>query len=177
MATEAQISANRDNAKYSTGPKTEEGKARSARNAEKHGLTAHWTTIAGELNDDFTDLLASYADRFNPQGEFEADLVRQLAVTQFRLGRAARLETSLLCDAINDASARWRKGHEGDPNDDGNLPFVIGDAVRHDARDEDTLSKVSRYELRLTHLYSRTLSRLSWLQDQRTKSTATPSEP
>ena len=103
MATEAQISANRRNAQNSTGPKTEEGKARSSRNAEKHGLTARWTVIAGEADDEFTGLLASNEDRFDPQGELEADLVRQLAVTQFRLARAARLETSILRDGISDA--------------------------------------------------------------------------
>ena len=147
MATEAQISANRRNAQNSTGPKTPEGKARSARNAEKHGLTSRWTAITGEFDDDFTDLLASYEERFNPQGEFEADLVRQLAVTQFHLARAARLETSILRDAISDAFDRWRENYEGEP-------------------DEDALSKISRYELRLTHRYNRALSRLAWLQGQ-----------
>ena len=40
MATEAQIDANRENAKASTGPRTEEGKAKSARNNYRFGLFA-----------------------------------------------------------------------------------------------------------------------------------------
>ena len=40
MATAAQIEANRRNAQKSTGPKTDEGKARVRRNAFKHGMTA-----------------------------------------------------------------------------------------------------------------------------------------
>ena len=40
MATAAQIEANRLNAQKSTGPKTDEGKARVRRNAVKHGMTA-----------------------------------------------------------------------------------------------------------------------------------------
>ena len=38
MATESQFNANRENAKASTGPKTEEGKAKSSRNNTKFGL-------------------------------------------------------------------------------------------------------------------------------------------
>ena len=38
MATASQLNANRENAKASTGPKTEEGKAKSARNNTKFGL-------------------------------------------------------------------------------------------------------------------------------------------
>ncbi len=40
MASEAQISANRQNAEKSTGPRTDEGKAVASQNAVKHGLFA-----------------------------------------------------------------------------------------------------------------------------------------
>ena len=39
MATEKQIRANRENAKKSTGPRTAAGRARSSRNALRHGLS------------------------------------------------------------------------------------------------------------------------------------------
>jgi hypothetical protein len=39
MATEKQLRANRENAKKSTGPKTAAGRARSSRNAFRHGLS------------------------------------------------------------------------------------------------------------------------------------------
>jgi hypothetical protein len=35
-----QLAANRANASHSTGPRTSEGKARSAQNSRKHGFTA-----------------------------------------------------------------------------------------------------------------------------------------
>ena len=40
MATDKQIAANRLNAQNSTGPRTDDGKRRSRRNAFRHGLTA-----------------------------------------------------------------------------------------------------------------------------------------
>jgi hypothetical protein len=39
MATEKQIRANRENAKKSTGPRTAAGRAKSSRNALRHGLS------------------------------------------------------------------------------------------------------------------------------------------
>ncbi|MHC4331688.1 MAG: hypothetical protein ACYSWW_26580 [Planctomycetota bacterium] len=38
MSTEAQVNANRENAKKSTGPRTPEGKTAVSQNAVKHGL-------------------------------------------------------------------------------------------------------------------------------------------
>ena len=48
MASEAQIAANRANAQRSTGPRTEEGKEKSARNALNHGLCAERVVIDEE---------------------------------------------------------------------------------------------------------------------------------
>ena len=48
MASEKQRVANRANAKRSTGPKTETGKALSRMNAHKHGLTAETIVIGDE---------------------------------------------------------------------------------------------------------------------------------
>ena len=44
-ASAARVAANRRNAQLSTGPRTAEGKARSRRNALKHGLTTHGGVI------------------------------------------------------------------------------------------------------------------------------------
>lgn len=53
MASKRKITANRLNAKRSTGPKTETGKARSSRNARQHGLSRL------KLEDDVTSAVAS----------------------------------------------------------------------------------------------------------------------
>ena len=48
MASPAQVLANRQNSTHSTGPVTAEGKARSARNATRHGLTSKQIVIPGQ---------------------------------------------------------------------------------------------------------------------------------
>ena len=55
MATEKQIQANRNNAKKSTGPRTEQGKAASSQNALKHGLLARDAVLPGEDPAELTD--------------------------------------------------------------------------------------------------------------------------
>ena len=59
MASPAQITANRVNAQYSTGPTSVEGKARSARNARKHGLTSTRLEIADDDRPVFAQMEAN----------------------------------------------------------------------------------------------------------------------
>ena len=49
MATDKQIKANRENAKLSTGPITEEGKNKVSTNALKHALEARKHIIVGDF--------------------------------------------------------------------------------------------------------------------------------
>ena len=55
MATEAQIAANRESAKHSTGPKTE-GRAKSCMNNFRWGFTGAFSVLSSESQEDFDDL-------------------------------------------------------------------------------------------------------------------------
>lgn len=66
MATVRQIEANRLNARQSTGPRTAEGKTRSAWNALKFGIDAKAEVTPAESAQLLADLAASYMDRFEP---------------------------------------------------------------------------------------------------------------
>ena len=175
MASEAQEAANRRNAAVAAGPRTASKKTRSSRNAEKHGLLAEDTVIEGESPAELVELFESYQERFQPAGALEQDLVVQLATAQWRLSRAARLETAFFDHTIDEERESWCKNYEEEPQTAQDTRFLVGSALVRDARKGDALSKISRYEMRLTHRFNLALSRLAWLQDQRTTSTTADS--
>jgi len=88
MATEQQIAVNRENAKHSTGPRTELGKSRSKRNALRHGLTGETLLVVEENAAAYRALKrAIYAD-YCPRSKFELELVARLVSLLWRLRRA-----------------------------------------------------------------------------------------
>lgn len=92
MASPAQILANRENAKASTGPKSPEGKAASARNATTHGLSAAFAVLAHEDQADFNELLEDLIAEHRPATQHQRFLTEQLAKSWWLLCRAQRLE-------------------------------------------------------------------------------------
>ena len=106
MASQQQIDANRRNARRSTGPKTPEGKAIVSRNAIRHGLTSTRAIALPEENlEEFNDLLESFSAQFQPQSPFERSLVLQMAVADWRMRRAVRLETGILAYRLDEMRA------------------------------------------------------------------------
>ncbi len=88
---ERRIAANRANARRSTGPRTPEGKVRSAQNALKHGLFARTLALAaeplGEARAEFDALHAELTEHHDPQGPEEALLVERIATAWWLLAR------------------------------------------------------------------------------------------
>src|SRR5262245_63016585 len=91
--SDARLRANRDNAKKSTGPRTESGKHRSSQNALKHGLSSTDITPRGEDLDAFPAILESLLESFNPSSAAEVSTIKRMASLQVRLDRCARMET------------------------------------------------------------------------------------
>ena len=96
MSTQSQIHANRANARLSTGPRTPEGKAHSAANATKHGLTGRFRVLDSENQQEFDELLSQYLDTFQPANTHESFLVEQMVQARWKLERANRLEALLI---------------------------------------------------------------------------------
>src|SRR5262249_36511197 len=96
MATEKQIIANQQNARHSTGPRTESGKRRSRRNAVRHGLTAETVIDGFEDAADYRAFERAIKSDYSPQTAIEGQLVTRLASLLWRLRRAVTIESGLL---------------------------------------------------------------------------------
>ena len=98
MATDRQIEANRNNAQHSTGPRTTEGKQRSAQNAVTHGLSSKHCIIPGEDPADYDELLLAYCNVFGPSDPYKHTLIRQMADAEWRLRRSFQHAFKLLLE-------------------------------------------------------------------------------
>ncbi len=102
MISQQQLEANQRNAQLSTGPKTPEGKAASARNAATHGLSSVFQVLAHEGQSDFDEMLAAYQTEFAPQTENERFLVQQLTQARWKMSRIERYQ-ALAFDQLLDS--------------------------------------------------------------------------
>jgi hypothetical protein len=95
MASLAQISANRENAQKSTGPKTEAGKAVSSKNNFNFGFNAKvFAVIEGESQEDFDRFRQELLDEHRPATPTEFVFVESMAQHHWASLRAQRLQDS-----------------------------------------------------------------------------------
>ena len=89
--SEARLAANRANAQHSTGPRTEEGKARSSQNAVRHGLFSHAVGFPAEpLKEEraiFDAIVRSGRERYQPADAEEELIVDRIAALWWELQR------------------------------------------------------------------------------------------
>jgi hypothetical protein len=100
MISNEQHAANQANSQLSTGPRSEEGKARSSQNSLKHGVFAKTIVLPGENQAEFDALLAGLHKDHAPVGETESNHVRGLAEIQWRLDRLRRYEAAATDEAL-----------------------------------------------------------------------------
>jgi hypothetical protein len=95
MTSWRQFQANRLNALKSTGPRTEEGKRISRRNALRHGLTAETVIDGLEDIEDYRGFEAAIISDYDAETAVERELVLRLASLLWRLRRIIAIETDL----------------------------------------------------------------------------------
>lgn len=155
MTSKKQIEANRRNAKKSTGPKTDEGKAVSSGNAFKHGLTSRRVWLEDEDEEQFRDLRIEVMNELRPQGTLETLLAVRVASQMWRLSRVPGIEAELFDRLRRDALG----------NDEG----LAGAWLRDGAPYEGVLGRLTRYENLIERSITRMINELRQLQADRLK--------
>jgi hypothetical protein len=140
MASAAQIAANQSNAQASTGPRTDEGKARSSQNATTHGLTSRQFVIAPGQQQEFDTLHDSLLFELDPQGAVETVVFHDLLHAAWNLHRFRAIEAEF---SSPDSS------------------------VFLDPQATAVLDRISRYHSRTQRAYYKALSELRILQTNR----------
>ena len=139
LVSPAKVAANQANAQLSTGPKTEEGKARSAQNAlssigtqsptyppsgapstqtpGQHGLSSSEVFVKPEEKDLFRQFRHDYMEELRPAGALEHELAAAVIHAAWNLRRIRTLEAGLdIADEQNeptlDRLARYAKRFE-----------------------------------------------------------------
>ncbi len=92
MSTTAQIAANQANAKQSTGPKTEHGKAIASLNNLRHGFNGSFSVMPWESQDEFEFLFIDLRVEYKPVTVTETVLVEKMAQAMWLGQRAVLLQ-------------------------------------------------------------------------------------
>ena len=145
---QSRVSANRANARLSTGPRTAAGKLRSSQNALTHGLTSHSPLLATEDPAVYQRHCRQFFDEYQPATATETQLTQELIDTVWRLNRIPQLEAALL-----DRAAK-------PPSEQAAIDFDIVDAHR-------ALATLGLHYQRLSRQFQKALDKLREIQSER----------
>ena len=179
-----QLAANRANAAKSTGPRTSEGKHRSAQNARKHGFTASSFAVgvpSGPLEDldEVANLREDLIAVYHPANSQELFALERIALAQQAILRAARLESGFFTACLNESCDPTT----GDPilliNEvlAGNIEITkaqnrnltLGDGFHRLIRQTNSFALLLRYQAQAERQYRRAIEefeRLKALRDE-----------
>jgi hypothetical protein len=160
MPSQKQIEANRRNARKSTGPITEAGKAVAKFNALRHGMTAESAVLPYEDHLAYAMLREALLSHYAPANIAEEMLVDVLANSYWRLLRARRVETSTMKLGIQ--ALKQRNGLNPAPSnkDDDALAVFFAD-------DNDNMRNQERYHGTIERSYFRAVETLRKVQNDR----------
>jgi hypothetical protein len=179
-----QLAANRANAARSTGPRSPEGKARSAQNARQHGFTAsQFAVVRLEELDAVAKLRADAIAVYQPVNSQELFAIERIALAQQALLRLARLEAGLFTCALNESIAL--DGYPirtMDPDLCGDIPttreqnrnYALGEGFHRMVKTSDAWKLFLRYQAQAERQYRRAIEEFERLKALRHE---LPNEP
>lgn len=157
MATEAQIAANRANARHSSGPVTEAGKARARLNALKDGLHARLAILPGEDAEEFEALREGVLEALGPKGMLELLLADRIVTLLWRQRRGLAAEQGIYAALAGDPGLQTLQalgcaasgGGAADPEEPAPWRRDVPGALERLSRWEDRLDRAIRHTHRL----------------------------
>jgi hypothetical protein len=93
--SDAQLAANRANARLSHGATTDAGRRASSQNSRTHGLTCQSALVPGDDKQAYENLVESHFERHAPATDEERELVQLIADSKWRLLKIAPLEAGI----------------------------------------------------------------------------------
>ena len=150
---------NQANARFSTGPRTSEGKAISSLNAVKTGLTGRTVLLPSDDAEAYRQHIAEYEQELRPVGLRERELVQSLADTSWRLKRIPGLEMALYAQGRVEFEDSFEDKHP-------DLRASMIDLQTH-LKYEKQLRNLQLQESRLQRRYYKETAELRTLQKER----------
>ncbi len=179
MATQAQITANRQNAQKSTGPRTAVGKEAVSYNAFKHGLFVDKSIVSDETQEEYDRRRDALLAHIQPVGEMECIVAERFVNLAWRLKRAERMQNQsidylgmdeLIDFRIESFRKLYRKANGLSPDDDSAITddhLLLARIATRDWSDARVLDKMMMYERRIESSMYRTMNELNKLQKAR----------
>jgi hypothetical protein len=167
-ATRAAI--NRANAKHSTGPQSDAGKAQSSANSLRHGFYAHVEKLNPHDASLYVSTLNGLREGLEPDGPAEDHLVRDIAMLSARL---ARLETAEYALLAGNTEGEYPQIENPQSYTDTELLEMLQPDARATAaaftQTLDTLERLNKIETHLRRALNRSWDRLERMQRTRRK--------
>jgi hypothetical protein len=142
------------------GPKTEEGRKRSAMNALRHGvLSEKMIVLQSEKMEYYDKLRREYYEELQPVGVMEAELVDEMIWAKWRQRRCITAETASIDMQMDDEAKNLRPDIED--------ALRTANAIKTLSNESNDLAHLSRYETRFHRMFHRAFRQLLELQDRR----------
>ena len=160
------------NGAKSHGPKTDEGKAASKRNATKHGLACDNPILLANEDPALFDYLRDvFFHRFQPIDGVEDDLVLRMVVASWKLRRIEAMECAMIDLEMHAQAPTVAK--EFNWVDGSVRQFLAVKAIS----EQTSGTLLQRYTVRAERMYSNALRQLQLLQGDRFNNPGHPANP